>query len=272
MKPIRKDPAGFKTTELYNARILVGLIDDFEELVMRNLSRLAGRQLASLVPNTVWKAALVLPLPSDFMTLIDVVDQVETVIDEDPASRAADRVTWAAQAHGIAWAAKNLAHAGIEQPTATITASGLPSPAKALFLPNDKKMIDMAREAMVGEIKNLTGFYATGLKRELRTAWEKGETMPQIAKRIREVTGLAKNKAITIARTETLRAGNSASVDRYKRVGVTKVEWVTALDDRLCEECESLHGEIFDMDNIPDLPVHPNCRCTVVPIIEIEEE
>jgi SPP1 gp7 family putative phage head morphogenesis protein len=82
---------------------------------------------------------------------------------------------------------------------------------------------------------------------------------------------MAKNKAITIARTETLAAGNAAAKERYKSAGIDKVEWVSAYDDRICEECESLHGNVYPIGDTPDIPVHPNCRCTLIPYIEKEE-
>lgn len=257
MKPIRKDPAGYKTTELHNAHILAGIINDFAELFLRDFFRRHPRELSVVIK----KQAVFMTVPKEEF---DAIDSIEQVMDTRAAPPAAATITAASIAHGAAWADKGILHA-------TISASGQYANGKALYLPNDPKMVEMAKDAMVGEIKNLTGYYATGLKRELRTAWEKGETMPQITKRIQEVTGLAKNKAVTIARTETLRAGNAASIDRYKRVEIERVEWVSALDDRICEECESLHGETFDIDNIPDLPVHPNCRCTVVPLITVEE-
>ncbi len=40
--------------------------------------------------------------------------------------------------------------------------------------------------------------------------------------------------------------------------------WHSEDDDRICDDCASLNGEIFeDKDDIPEIPVHPNCRCWV---------
>jgi hypothetical protein len=36
-----------------------------------------------------------------------------------------------------------------------------------------------------------------------------------------------------------------------------------------CPECESLHGNEYEIGSVPALPVHPNCRCTVIPVIEV---
>jgi SPP1 gp7 family putative phage head morphogenesis protein len=52
-----------------------------------------------------------------------------------------------------------------------------------------------------------------------------------------------------------------------KEVGVM-VEWSTAGDDRVCEECESMEGKIMDIDDAHGMiPVHPNCRCAFIPYI-----
>lgn len=89
-------------------------------------------------------------------------------------------------------------------------------------------------------------------------------------------------RANTIARTESLRAGNSGLLDGYQQAAdrgvfpaaaVTR-QWQAAIDERTCPVCMSIvennpNGvgldEQFQSDDGPvdDPPVHPNCRCTV---------
>ena len=39
--------------------------------------------------------------------------------------------------------------------------------------------------------------------------------------------------------------------------------WHTMEDNKVCDECEPMNGEIFErMEDIPD-DLHPNCRCYV---------
>ena len=128
----------------------------------------------------------------------------------------------------------------------------------------------MYEAKVLSEIKGLTGFQATGLKRELLEGFKAGETIDQIARRVRDVTGKSMNKAITIARTETLAAGNAAAKERYLEAGIERVEFVAALDDRVCEECEDLHGNTYPIGEAPSPPIHPNCRCTLVPLIAVD--
>ena len=40
--------------------------------------------------------------------------------------------------------------------------------------------------------------------------------------------------------------------------------WHSEDDERICDDCASHNGEVFeDKNDIPDVPVHPNCRCWV---------
>ena len=76
-------------------------------------------------------------------------------------------------------------------------------------------------------------------------------------------------QAETIARTETTRAMVAGQLDSYDALGVTWVEFLTAEDaqvDAPCEENEE-HGPVPITETFPNgpPPVHPNCRCTLVP-------
>lgn len=57
-----------------------------------------------------------------------------------------------------------------------------------------------------------------------------------------------------------------ARLEAFRQAGVSKVMWVIQDDDRVCEECEDLNGQIFDIDAVPP-PPHWGCRCYLVPII-----
>lgn len=122
---------------------------------------------------------------------------------------------------------------------------------------------------------------------------EEQESVPQIRKRVGELfDDMKKYRSERIARTETLRASNFAATESYRESGlVRKKRWLTALDDRTCEWCGPLNGKIVGLDDnyfdkgdtfrgrdggVLDLdygatehpPLHVNCRCTVIPIIQ----
>jgi hypothetical protein len=99
-----------------------------------------------------------------------------------------------------------------------------------------------------------------------------------------------------IARTETIRASNAGAEESYKQSGVvTSKEWLVTADDRLCPACAEMDGEIielgenyynkgdemsfgsgdeqgtlvFDYGAVAHPPLHPNCRCTLVPVVDM---
>lgn len=49
--------------------------------------------------------------------------------------------------------------------------------------------------------------------------------------------------------------------------GIKKVEWIAALDERVCNDCLMRDGQIFDIDDAPPIPTHKGCRCCWGPVI-----
>jgi len=82
----------------------------------------------------------------------------------------------------------------------------------------------------------------------------------------------ASRRAIILARTEIIRSFHQAAVQEYRNWAVegvyVKGEWKTAGDGRVCEECASLEGRVFTLDEIENMiPLHPQCRCIALPWI-----
>ena len=44
--------------------------------------------------------------------------------------------------------------------------------------------------------------------------------------------------------------------------------WIAVLDIKTCRKCRDCHGQIYQMDEVPDLelPLHFHCRCEIKPI------
>lgn len=103
-------------------------------------------------------------------------------------------------------------------------------------------------------------------------------------KRIEEITEryarrFQRERALSIARTETIRAANAGQQllwQQAQQQGLvdairTYREWIVTPDDKLCEYCLKLDGvrvglnEPFNTDFglIMHPPMHPNCRCAV---------
>ncbi len=112
---------------------------------------------------------------------------------------------------------------------------------------------------------------ASRLSQILADGYEQGLSIPQITKLIEdEFDFFSDVRAMRIARTEIMQASAQGTLEGYRDSEVVeKVEFYAALDERTCEDCMALHKEIFDLaDSEGIITVHPNCRCTWLPVVE----
>ncbi len=108
------------------------------------------------------------------------------------------------------------------------------------------------------------------LRQALIDGYAAGESMDVIAKRVKTVFAYNDSvRAERIARTEILAASNTGAEEGYRLEGVKKTEIWAALDERLCPLCDSLHGTVHDIEEHFTPPFHVNCRCTVLPWLEV---
>jgi SPP1 gp7 family putative phage head morphogenesis protein len=108
-----------------------------------------------------------------------------------------------------------------------------------------------AREAVAGVIEDAVG---------------RGIHPRKSARALERATNAPLTRALTITRTETLRAyrtaaslsyeGNSEALDGWM--------WLSAADSRTCPACFAMHGTTHPIGE--PLEAHPNCRCTMVPL------
>ncbi len=112
------------------------------------------------------------------------------------------------------------------------------------------------------------------LRRSLAEGFSAGEGIPKLSARVSSLYSQKYSRhAHTVARTETIRASNFGALQGYKDAGVEMVEFYVSLDESTCEECEVLSGKHFTPSEAEGLiPVHPNCRCTYLPVIPKEVE
>ena len=124
----------------------------------------------------------------------------------------------------------------------------------------------------------------------LNAGLQEGENVQQLAKRI-EALYEEKNDVASkrIARTEINNAANAGAVESWQKAGVQKYEWLASAD--ACEFCLAMDGKVIQLGKafaelgadvkgvegglfpvkyktVKHPPLHPNDRCTIVPIIE----
>jgi len=92
-----------------------------------------------------------------------------------------------------------------------------------------------------------------------------------IAARVRRVFGGDLARALTIARTETLRTYRETTRETYMAHSdvLSGWYWQAALSLRTCAMCLSMHGRVFPVG--VRMVSHPNCRCVQVPLVRDAE-
>jgi len=136
------------------------------------------------------------------------------------------------------------------------------------------------------DLKGITQAGANMMRRSLAESIAEGRGPRQIARiLLKRLDGIGEDISLTdtlgrhidalrrarmLARTEVVRAHHAATINSYEEAGVVgvkmKAEWSTAGDDRVCQACADLEGQIFTLDEVRSLiPLHPQCRCVALP-------
>lgn len=106
------------------------------------------------------------------------------------------------------------------------------------------------------------------LNDELINCIATGAKTTKLKQLLQERFNVSYRRANTLARTELAHIQTRAAEDRYKSYGIQFVEILVDVDSRTCEQCKELVGKKFPINNAPVLPLHPNERCCLVPVID----
>lgn len=108
-------------------------------------------------------------------------------------------------------------------------------------------------------------------------ALDNGWSNDELADAIQDSGAFSDARAEMIARTETAFADVQGSLEGWKASGlVSGKEWTVG--DGCCDECQALDGKVVALDEaFPDdggdgPPLHPNCRCDILPVVAGDEE
>jgi SPP1 gp7 family putative phage head morphogenesis protein len=126
------------------------------------------------------------------------------------------------------------------------------------------------------DLKGVTEVMNTKMTRILAEGLAQGQNPAEMASTmIKDGMGFTKtrgiqSRAMTIARTEIIRAHAEGQLDAMEDLGVTEVgvmvEWSTAGDDRVCPLCAPMEGVVLKIREARGIiPRHPNCRCAHIP-------
>lgn len=234
-----KDPSMTAKLENAYARELDALFAEFK----RSAARLLGRRELS----DDWDEV-------DAPDLLDKFDRMIEVTITVPGKGVVRRFTTRAYANGGMRSSQFLNTLGI----------------RAVFsiLPADRYALDVLVTRDLSGLKGITDEMSKQIMSEITDGMLRGDSMDKVAKAIDDrIDSIGRSRAEVLARTETMKAFNEGSLTQYDKHGITEVEWLAAPGDRTCDECMSLDGQRFPIDSKPDCPLHPNCRCIILPVI-----
>lgn len=107
-------------------------------------------------------------------------------------------------------------------------------------------------------------------------AFSEDTPIEDLADQIQEAGTFSDYRAEMIARTETSLAQGQGNLAGWGASGVVQgVEWRTSSDhdeDSPCDCSDNEDDSPYALDDVPDFPSHPNCWCSLIPVLIPESE
>lgn len=116
--------------------------------------------------------------------------------------------------------------------------------------------------------KNLEALKTT-LSDELVHCVASGKKTSELKRILQEDFDMSYRAADTLVRTEMAHIQTSAAQQRYKDYGIQEVQVWADYDERRCDICGELHKTKHNINGAMPIPAHPNCRCTIIPVVEL---
>lgn len=108
---------------------------------------------------------------------------------------------------------------------------------------------------------------AQTLNEELIHIVATGKKNSELKAILQERFGVSYRRAESLVRTEVAHIQTEAAKKRYEDYGIEYVEVLVDPDHKTCDKCKALIGKKWKTTETPPLPVHPNERCCLVPVI-----
>lgn len=114
-----------------------------------------------------------------------------------------------------------------------------------------------------------TALLAQTLEDELIHCVIAGKKTTELKNILQERFDVSYRRADMLVRTEMAHITTTAAQKRYEDAGIAEMEVWADKDERRCDHCGKLHGKRFPIGAKVPIPAHPNCRCNILPVVEI---
>ena len=137
----------------------------------------------------------------------------------------------------------------------------------------EKVMEEMLRKPWMGRnfstsLWKNTQVLASNLNEILVNGITQGKTVTEMAIQLNNRMNEGFNVSHRLVRTETMHYLNESSKKAYRDGGCEEVQLWAAVDERTCPTCGIKHGNVYRIKDCPTLPLHANCRCTILPVVD----
>lgn len=151
----------------------------------------------------------------------------------------------------------------------------------SLRSPVNIEKVELIKERAFEKLKAITLDMSNKIGDNLADGIVRGDSPRQVARDMaKTIEGIQKKRALTLARTETIRAHAEGSLNAMEQLGVktvgVDVEWQATMidenkglfEEKVCPLCQELAGMVIPIAKAHGLlPRHPNCRCAWVPSV-----
>lgn len=144
------------------------------------------------------------------------------------------------------------------------------------------KLITRASQGFLDQVHQVLAKHAAlpagrGAGEERLQELEEGAVPRSLSEALQERAGVARSRAVLIARDQTTKLAGAVNMHRQTAAGVRRFRWSTSSDERVRPSHRAVDGKVFEWATGADLddedgttfPGQPiNCRCVAVPVIE----
>lgn len=114
------------------------------------------------------------------------------------------------------------------------------------------------------------------LHTELSQCIIRGESPQKAVSRLAKTMGVSQSQAANLILTESAAISSIAQKDCFRELDVEQYQFDATLDGKTCETCGAMDQKVFRMSEfeigITAPPIHPRCRCCIVPYFDDWEE
>jgi len=159
-----------------------------------------------------------------------------------------------------------------------------------LLSPALKEIIKSSTVESTALIKSISSNYLSNVQKAVMRSITNGGGLKTLIPQLNKFEGISKRHAKNMALDQTRKVYNSFNKGRLEKIGINKFEWLhSGGGEKPRQSHIALSGQIFSYDDLPIINQEQvekgyeapergipgqaiNCRCTMTPVIEFEDE